>query len=131
MHIGLGTASFGTSISEKSAHQVMNAFVEHGGVIIDTANNYAFWAGKGGESEAVIGNWLLTTQREKVEIHTKIGAQPTDGNSFETAEGCSGLMNPDTSERDNMIINRGVYEQEKNVQKLYSRVQRRGSLLSH
>ena len=36
------------------------------------------------------------------------------------AEDCSGLMEPDTSKRDNMIINRGVYEQEKNVQKLFS-----------
>jgi len=89
MHIGLGSASFGTSIPEKAAHQIMNTFIDHDGVIIDTANNYAFWAGHGGESEIVIGSWLLTTPREKVEIHTKIGAQPTDGNNFETAEGLS------------------------------------------
>jgi hypothetical protein len=44
---------------------------------------------------------------------------------------CSGLMEPDTSKRDNMIINRGVYEQEKNVQKLFSGVQRGGSRTGH
>jgi len=31
---------------------------------------------------------------------------------------CSGLMESDTSKRDNTIINRGVYEQETNIQKL-------------
>jgi aryl-alcohol dehydrogenase-like predicted oxidoreductase len=87
MNIGLGTASFGTSISELQAHEIMNVFIESGGTIIDTANNYAFWAGKGGESEKVIGNWLKTTNREKIEIHTKIGAQPLDGVNFDTAEG--------------------------------------------
>lgn len=60
-------------------------------MIIDTANNYAFWAGSGGESETTIGCWLKTVQRDKVEIHTKIGAQPTDGINFETAEGLSKL----------------------------------------
>lgn len=89
MNIGLGTASFGTSIAEAQSHKLMDAFVSKGGVIIDTANNYAFWAGKGGESEAVIGNWLQNQQRDLVEIHTKIGAQPTDGTNFDTAEGLS------------------------------------------
>lgn len=89
MNIGLGTASFGTSISESKAHEVMNAYVESGGTIIDTANNYAFWVGKGGESEIVIGSWLKTINRKKVKIHTKIGAQPLDGKCFSTAEGLS------------------------------------------
>lgn len=89
MNIGLGTASFGTSIPEAQSHRLMDAFVNNGGVIIDTANNYAFWAGEGGESEAVIGNWLHHQQRDSVQIHTKIGAQPTDGSNFETAEGLS------------------------------------------
>ena len=89
MNIGLGTASFGTSIPEAQSHKLMDAFVSNGGVIIDTANNYAFWAGEGGESESVIGNWLQNQQRDSVEIHTKIGAQPTDGTNLDTAEGLS------------------------------------------
>ena len=80
MNIGLGTAGFGTSISELQAHLVLDAFVERGGTIIDTANNYAFWAGKSGESERVIGKWLKNKDRERIEIHTKIGANPQMGN---------------------------------------------------
>ncbi|MEZ9233000.1 aldo/keto reductase [Vibrio amylolyticus] len=89
MNIGLGTANFGTSISESQAHKVLDSFVERGGTIIDTANNYAFWAGKGGESERVIGNWLKTIEREQVKIHTKIGAQPIDGANIDNSEGLS------------------------------------------
>jgi aryl-alcohol dehydrogenase-like predicted oxidoreductase len=91
MKIGLGTASFGTSISEQQAHRILDTFVESGGTIVDTANNYAFWAGHGGESESVIGQWLKTKNRAQVEIHTKIGAQPLDGTSFESAEGLSSV----------------------------------------
>ncbi|MCG7586495.1 aldo/keto reductase [Photobacterium sp. OFAV2-7] len=89
MNIGLGTAGFGTSIPESQAYEIMSTFVECGGTIIDTANNYAFWAGKGGESEIVIGNWLRTKNREQIEVHTKIGAQPLDGKNFDTVEGLS------------------------------------------
>jgi len=89
MNVGLGTASFGTSIPEPQAQKILNAFIEVGGTIIDTANNYAFWAGEGGESEKVIGKWLKTKNREQVEIHTKIGALPLDGQNFSTAEGLS------------------------------------------
>jgi aryl-alcohol dehydrogenase-like predicted oxidoreductase len=53
MNAGLGTANFGTIIPETQAHKVLNTFIETGGTIIDTANNYAFWAGRGGESELV------------------------------------------------------------------------------
>lgn len=89
MNIGLGTASFGTSIPEAAANDILDSYAAMGGIIIDTANNYAFWAGCGGESESVIGNWLKHQKRERFEIHTKIGAQPTDGTNFETAEGLS------------------------------------------
>ncbi|WP_286292168.1 aldo/keto reductase [Vibrio apostichopi] len=89
MNVGLGTAGFGTSISESQAHEIMDTFIENGGTIIDTANNYAFWAGRGGESERVIGNWLRTKERKQIEIHTKIGAQPLDGRNFDRAEGLS------------------------------------------
>lgn len=89
MNIGLGTASFGTTIPEEAAHDILDTYASWGGVIVDTANNYAFWAGCGGESEAVIGNWLKLQERDGFEIHTKIGAQPTDGINFDTAEGLS------------------------------------------
>ncbi len=89
MNIGLGTASFGTSISKKESFEILDRFVELGGEIIDTANNYAFWNGNGGESEAVIGQWLKTINRNHVQVHTKIGAQPIDGNNIKNLEGLS------------------------------------------
>ena len=89
MNIGLGTASFGTSISKKESFEILDRFVELGGEIIDTANNYAFWNGNGGESEAVIGQWLKTINRNQVRVHTKIGMQPIDGSSLSNLEGLS------------------------------------------
>ncbi len=89
MNIGLGTASFGTTIPEDTSWALMDEFVALGGTVIDTANNYAFWQGDGGESEQVIGRWLSRVGRDSVEIHTKIGAQPLDGKNLDTAEGLS------------------------------------------
>ncbi|MDD1781000.1 aldo/keto reductase [Enterovibrio sp. ZSDZ35] len=89
MKAGLGTAAFGTTISSSDAFDVLNAFIHMGGTVVDTANAYAFWAGKGGESEEVVGEWLKTIDRSTVEIHTKIGAMPLDGKDFATAEGLS------------------------------------------
>lgn len=89
MFIGLGTASFGTSISTPQAHKLMDLFLQSGGTVIDTANNYAFWQGNGSESEACIGQWLINNPRESINLHTKIGAMPTDGKNLETAQGLS------------------------------------------
>ena len=89
MNIGLGTASFGTSISPEKSFEIMDVFVRHGGRVMDTANNYAFWNGAGGESETVIGQWLQNIERSKVEIHTKIGYQPIEAGNPSTFEGLS------------------------------------------
>ncbi|CZF83120.1 General stress protein 69 [Grimontia celer] len=89
MKAGLGTAAFGTSISQNDAFEVLDTYVAMGGKIIDTANNYAFWAGHGGESESVIGRWLAGVDRGSVEIHTKIGGLPLDGNDISNPEGLS------------------------------------------
>lgn len=89
MFIGLGTASFGTSIGTTQAHKLMDVFLQSGGTIIDTANNYAFWQGNGSESETCIGEWLLSNPRDSIKIHTKIGGMPKDGKNFDTAEGLS------------------------------------------
>ena len=42
--IALGTASFGTTVPEGDAFKLMDAFVEAGGNIMDTASLYAAWA---------------------------------------------------------------------------------------
>lgn len=87
--VGLGTAAFGTSIPKAQAFDVLDAFVAMGGKIIDTANNYAFWDGVGGESETTLGEWLAEQDRTQIEIHTKLGAQPLSNEDDADMEGLS------------------------------------------
>ena len=81
INIGLGTASFGTRYTKAESFAVLDRYTKLGGRIIDTANNYAFWAdnGVGGESETVIGEWLAQQERNKFRLNTKIGARPVGG----------------------------------------------------
>ncbi|GAA0362823.1 aldo/keto reductase [Actinoallomurus spadix] len=89
----LGAMWFGTRTDEKTAYAILDRFVETGGTLIDTADNYAFWAGAGGESETVLGRWLADRgARDQVVLSTKVGAQPTvPGTTWrESGEGLSG-----------------------------------------
>jgi aryl-alcohol dehydrogenase-like predicted oxidoreductase len=56
---------------------VLDAFVDAGGTMIDTADVYSAWVPghRGGESETVIGRWLKRNpaKRGKVVIATKVG----------------------------------------------------------
>lgn len=77
----LGAMSFGTLVDEDASFALLDRFVERGGVWIDTADCYSFWAsdtGHGGESEAVIGRWLAARPgiRSQVRLSTKVGAEP-------------------------------------------------------
>lgn len=88
----LGAMWFGTRTDEKTAFAILDRFVEAGGTLIDTADNYAFWAGAGGESETVLGRWLADRgARDQVVLSTKVGAQPTvPGTTWrESGEGLS------------------------------------------
>ncbi|MGZ3872943.1 MAG: aldo/keto reductase [Mucilaginibacter sp.] len=67
---------FGWTIDEKESSRILDAFVDAGLDLIDTADVYAAWApgNKGGESETIIGNWLKKSgKRDKVVIATKVG----------------------------------------------------------
>ena len=67
---------FGWTIDEATSFKLLDAFVEAGFDLIDTADVYSSWAegNTGGESEAVIGNWLKRSgARDKVVIATKVG----------------------------------------------------------
>jgi aryl-alcohol dehydrogenase-like predicted oxidoreductase len=80
--IVLGAMNFGTTVPEDAAFAILDAFVEAGGVWIDTADCYAFWndpRGIGGASEELIGRWLRSRPEaaERVRISTKVGNQPT------------------------------------------------------
>lgn len=86
---------FGTVQDERRSFEILDRFVDAGGVWIDTANCYAFWSdptGFGGQSETLLGRWLARRPgvRDRVRISTKVGCEPTEAGRFpETAEGLS------------------------------------------
>ncbi len=90
--VALGTADFGTAVSQEDAFGVLDTYAALGGRTIDTANSYAFWhpAGKGGDSETVIGNWLERVDRSAFAIMTKVGSHyVTAPDGTRTPEGLS------------------------------------------
>lgn len=67
--IGLGTVQAGISWKGAAANRIFDAYVDHGGNMIDSARVYA-----GGHSEEVVGDWLsLCGKRQNVIIVTKGG----------------------------------------------------------
>ncbi|WP_336206071.1 aldo/keto reductase [Nonomuraea sp. LPB2021202275-12-8] len=92
--IALGTIPFGTTVSEKDTFAILDRFVEAGGTMLDTADNYPFWVeGRtGDESETAIGSWLAARgNRDQVFLSTKVGARPTvpGDTTLASAEGLS------------------------------------------
>jgi aryl-alcohol dehydrogenase-like predicted oxidoreductase len=69
---------FGWTVDQAMAFKLLDGFVGAGFNAIDTADVYSKWVpgNKGGESEAVIGNWLKARGgRDKVVIATKVGME--------------------------------------------------------
>lgn len=75
--LALGGNVFGWTADEATSFRVLDAFVDAGGNMIDTADVYSAWVpgNTGGESEMTIGKWLKRdpSKRDKVVIATKIG----------------------------------------------------------
>lgn len=75
--LALGGNVFGWTADEETSFRILDAFVDAGGVMIDTADVYSAWVQghQGGESETVIGRWLKRdpAKRDKVVIATKVG----------------------------------------------------------
>ena len=75
--LALGGNVFGWTADEETSFRILDAFVDAGGNMIDTADVYSAWVPghQGGESETVIGRWLKRdpSKREKVVIATKVG----------------------------------------------------------
>lgn len=70
----LGAMNFGTTTSKEDAYRVLDVYMDRGGNFIDTANNYAHWAGTGDESELLLGAWLRERGcRDRVILATKVG----------------------------------------------------------
>ena len=71
----LGTNVFGWNVDEATSFAVLDAFVDAGLNLIDTADSYSAWVpgNQGGESETIIGNWLAKSgKRDRVVIATKV-----------------------------------------------------------
>jgi aryl-alcohol dehydrogenase-like predicted oxidoreductase len=76
----LGTMTFGAETSAQDSHAQLDAFVEAGGTLVDTADVYS-----SGTSEEIIGGWLASRpadMRERVVLATKgrfpMGDGPND-----------------------------------------------------
>jgi aryl-alcohol dehydrogenase-like predicted oxidoreductase len=79
-HLCLGGNVFGWSTDETQGFEVLDAFVEHGGNFIDTADVYSEWVPGhvGGESESIIGNWMAARgNRASSVIATKVAKLST------------------------------------------------------
>ena len=67
---------FGWTADEAMSFKLLDAFVDAGMNVIDTADVYSMWipGNEGGESETIIGKWLKQSgKREQVVIITKVG----------------------------------------------------------
>src|ERR671917_2307449 len=75
--LALGGNVLGWTADEPTSFAILDAFVDAGGTMIDTADVYSAWVPghSGGESERVIGAWLKRDpgKRAKVQIATKVG----------------------------------------------------------
>src|SRR6478672_713060 len=75
--LALGGNVFDWTADEKASFAVLDAFVDAGGTMIDTADVYSAWVPghEGGESERLIGRWLKRSpdKRDKIVIATKVG----------------------------------------------------------
>lgn len=73
---------FGWTVDAEQSFRLLDAFVDHGFTMIDTADVYSRWApgNQGGESETIIGEWLRRSgKRNKVVLATKVGMDMGNG----------------------------------------------------
>ena len=75
--LALGGNVFGWTADQDVSFMLLDAFVDAGGNMIDSADVYSAWVPGhvGGESETVIGKWLKRdpAKRDRVIIATKVG----------------------------------------------------------
>ncbi|MFC3552290.1 aldo/keto reductase [Lysobacter cavernae] len=74
--LAFGGNVFGWSADEATTFALLDAFVDAGFDLVDTADAYSYWVpgNRGGESETLLGRWLKRSgKRDKVTIATKVG----------------------------------------------------------
>jgi aryl-alcohol dehydrogenase-like predicted oxidoreductase len=73
--IALGGVVFGWTVGEAMTHTLLDAFVDAGFSLVDTAESYTYWApgSQWGQSETLIGSWLKKNpgRRDRLLIATK------------------------------------------------------------
>lgn len=70
----MGTANFGTTLTQDQAHAHLDYFIAHDGNLLDTAHVYSNWIpGETSRSEKIIGRWLKHQNRRDVILCTKGG----------------------------------------------------------
>jgi aryl-alcohol dehydrogenase-like predicted oxidoreductase len=75
--LALGGNVFGWTADEAASFKLLDAFIDSGLNLVDTADSYSTWVPghRGGESEAIIGNWFKRSgKREKVILATKVAS---------------------------------------------------------
>jgi aryl-alcohol dehydrogenase-like predicted oxidoreductase len=80
--LALGTMQFGWTTDEENAFAVMDAYVEAGGNLIDTADVYSRWADRnpGGVAEEMIGRWMKARgNRHQIVLATKVRGRMWEG----------------------------------------------------
>jgi aryl-alcohol dehydrogenase-like predicted oxidoreductase len=80
--LAFGGNVFGWTVDESMSFRLLDAFVEAGFNLIDTADVYSHWApgNRGGESETIIGKWLKRSgKRDRVVLATKVGKEMGPG----------------------------------------------------
>lgn len=78
----LGGNVFGWTADQDTSFEILDAYYEAGGRMVDTAECYSFWVPghKGGESETVIGAWMKDRGvRKQMRIATKTNVEAKPG----------------------------------------------------
>lgn len=76
--LALGGNVFGWTIDEATSFRVLDAFVDAGFNLVDTADVYSRWApgNQGGESETILGKWIRQAgKRDRIVLATKVGLE--------------------------------------------------------
>jgi aryl-alcohol dehydrogenase-like predicted oxidoreductase len=77
--LALGGNVFGWTAGKQASYDILDAYVEAGGNVVDLADSYPHWAPgcSGGESEEIVGQWMRERgNRSNVVICTKVGKFP-------------------------------------------------------
>lgn len=80
--LAFGGNVFGWTADEATSFNLLDAFVDAGFNLVDTADVYSRWVRGhvGGESETVIGRWLKKSgKRDRIVLATKVGMDMGDG----------------------------------------------------